>query len=261
MPGGSIGRAIKRMKRERDAPPVVFMAAKARPKKRRGYRTVARTRGVYAEGEMKYFDTERTSTALPASTNWTATEFPPNVGTPNTLVVPVVGSAINNRIGRMIKLLKLTVKGVIYVASQTNQGTNDNPSLCRVALVQDCQTNGAQAQGEDIFAAPTNAQPFNTVCSFQSLANLGRFKVWKDKWINLQNPNCSFDATNIEQAGLIKPFKFSLKFKNPIVVHFNAANGGTISDIVDHSFSIYATTTDTQLAPAIAYSARAYYKE
>lgn len=229
---------------------------------------VKRTRPAYAArtqhliyGEMKYFDTERSATALTASTDWTATEFPPNVGTPTTLVVPTVGSAINQRIGRRIKLLKLSVRGIINVPVQTNQTVADAPALVRILLVQDMQTNGAQAQGEDIMAAPTTAVALNTLQSFQSLASLGRFKVWKDIVLKVEDPNMTFDGTNIEQSGLAEYFKLKLKFKKPLEISFNATNGGTIADVVDNSFCVYATVLSAGLAPTISYNCRAYYKE
>lgn len=229
---------------------------------RAGYQVVPRSMGVFAKGEMKYFDTERAATVIPASVDWTGTEFPPNVGTPNTICSPTVGSAINQRIGREVKVMKIAVKGFIICPAQADASIADAPSYVRVALVEDTQTNATQAQGEEIFAAPTTASANHTVVTFQSLANLGRFIVHKDKIIVLQNPNAVNDlAGNIEQAGLLKPFKMKLNFKVPRSVRFNAVNGGTISDVVDRSFCVYAVTSNNQLNPTIIYNARCYYKE
>lgn len=235
--------------------------AQATVQSRAGYSTVPRSRGVYAIGEMKYFDTERSGTALTASVDWTGTEYPPNVGTPTTLVVPVTGSAINQRIGRRINLHKLRIRGIINCAAQVDQTAADNASLVRILLVWDCQTNATQAQGEEVMAAPTTASAQNVFSSFQSLASLGRFKILKDKKLSLQNPNSSYDGTNVEVAGLARHFKFDVVFKNPVSISFNAANGGTIADIVDNSFFVMAMATSTNLAPTISYQARAYFKE
>ena len=216
------------------------------------------------QGEMKYFDTERTQGNLAASTDWTATEYPPNVGTPNTICVPVQGTAINNRVGREVTVYKIKVRGLITVSAQTGQNAGDNYSVCRVALVQDTQTNGAQAQGEEIFAAPVTASAVQASSSFQSLANTGRFKVWKDKWIVMEDPNMANDtgATGgIVTTGIAKRFSFVKTFKKGLKVRFNGTNGGTIADIVDHSWSIYANTTFTTLTPQITYQARVSYKE
>ena len=109
--------------------------------------------------------------------------------------------------------------------------------------------------------SPTTASSTIAIHSFQSLANLGRFKVLKDKTFTMQNPNSSYDGTNIEQQGLKRTFKFVIKFAKPVTVSFNAVNGGTISDIVDNSWCIYATAASSQLSPTMEYTGRAYYKE
>lgn len=227
---------------------------------RAGYQTVPRTRGPYGFGEMKYFDTERTVSAIPSvSADWQGTEFPPNVGTPNTLCVPTTGSAINQRIGRKVKLFKLRVHGVISVPAQSDQTAGDIGAFVRVLLVHDKQTNATQAQGEEIMSSQSTA--FNQPNAFQSLASLGRFKILRDEKIDIDVPVISYDGTNLEQAGAMRHFDFNVVFKKPIEISFNATNGGTISDIVDHSFCIYAITSSTALVPAMNYVARAYYKE
>ena len=148
---------------------------------RRDYSTVPRTRGVYAVGEMKYFDTEGSTRAIPASSGWTGTEFPPNVGTPTTLFCPTVGSAINQRIGRSAKVHCIRIRGTIRIPQQANITSGDQASQIRLLLVQDDQTNAAQAQGEEIMVVPSTATGTVAVNSFMNLSNLGRFKILKDK--------------------------------------------------------------------------------
>lgn len=228
---------------------------------RKGYKTVPRTMGVYGAGEMKYFDTERTSTAVPVSLTWANSEFQPNVGTPTTLLCPTVGSAINQRIARKVKVYKIRVKGLITVAPLANQTAGPAAQTVRILLVRDKQTNAAQAQGEEIIAAPTTGSALHAVSAFQSLANLGRFDVLKDKTLTIQGPQLSYDGTNIESAGLSRPFKMTHKYSKPIEVSFNAVNGGTIADVVNDSWCVYANSTNNDLAAAILYQARVYYKE
>jgi len=238
-----------------------FMEGSTNLKKRDNYSTVPRSRGVYANGEMKYFDTERSTTAIPASTGWTGTEFPPNVGTPTTLVCPTVGSEINQRQGRNILLHRIQVKGVIQAPTQPTEAAGDNAALVRIALVQDQQTNATQAQGEQIFEPPTTVSALMAVNSFQNLDSLGRFVVHKDKKMFIGNPSLTFDGTNVIQQGLVKEFKMGVSFNPPLPIQFNATNGGTIADVVDKSFCIYAMATSANLVPSITYQARAYYKE
>ncbi len=240
------------------------LAAAKKQQARKGYSTVARTRGVYAQGEMKYFDTERALASIPAGTNWTGTEFDPNttqegtpVANPNTLFCPVVGSAINERIGRQAKVHKIKVRGHLNIAKLTTQ-TGSNSCLIRLLLVQDDQTNSAQVQGEEIMTDPVTASAHAVVDVYQALTNFGRFKVLKDHQIVMQNPNAV--ATD-DQMGLTRPFKWNIDFKAPIAVRFNATNGGTVADVVDVSWHVLAACSNADLVPQITYQARVCYKE
>ncbi len=232
-------------------------ARKISPSSAEVYHTVPRTRGVYAQGELKYFDTFLNPVAIPASADWTATEFSP--ATILTLFDPTQGNAISQRIGQKAQLHKLKLKGTINVPAQTNQTDADSSAQCRVILFQDMQTNATQAQGEELMRTEGTA-PKN-VNSFQNFNEFGRFRVWKDKTMTLMSPSISFDGTNIEQSGLSRAFKFNLNFsKDPIAVRFNATNGGTIADIVDNSFHVLAICSSAELAPTISYVARCSFK-
>lgn len=226
---------------------------------RRGYSSVARTRGAQVTGEMKYFEQEVSATALTASADWTVTEFDPNATA--TLFCPAVGAAINQRIGKACKVLKIKIRGNISVAAQTNQTATDAACMVRMLLVQDYQTNAAQAQGEQVMTAPTSATALVAVTSFQNINNFGRFRVLKDKTFTLGDPAISWDGTNIEQNGLIKPFKMTVKFRVPQIVRFNATNGGTVADIVDNSWHLIINTSSIALAPLLNYQCRVCYKE
>lgn len=203
--------------------------------------------------EMKYFDSLVTSTSIPSSTNWTATELDPT--TLNCLFAPTQGTAINNRVGRKVSIRKLKITGQITAAAQADATAADAAAHVRLICYMDQQSNGQQSQGEDLMDGSSGTTA-GSVNAFQSLANFGRFKVLSDKHIVLQNPNMTYDGTNIEQAGLIKYFKMSYVFKKPLIVHFNATNGGTVADIVDNSFHVIANTTSAALAPALTYNAR-----
>lgn len=239
-----------------------------RKAKRRNYTTVARTRGVYAVGEMKYFDVESSSQAIVAATGWAGTELQPNVAVPGkavpgTFFAPVVGSAINERIGREVKVHKIKIRGIINVAPQTAQSTADTAAIVRLLFVHDTQTNSAQVQGEQVMQPSVTAAAFNNTFTFQNLANFGRFNVKKDKMITLGDPNMAGEiaAGNVVTAGLARPFKMTIKYTKPVSVRFNATNGGTIADIVDNSWTLLGTCSNASLIPTISYQARVCYKE
>jgi len=241
------------------------------PLTRVGYDSVPRTRGAPVQGEMKYFDCDRTAQAITiVTTTWPAgtvkdPETTINLGSaavaaPLCLFAPTVGSALNQRVGRQVRVFKIKVKGTIIVPVQTGQTAADAATQCRIVLCQDMQTNASQMTGDQLFQNATGAS--TTISTFQNPNNFGRFRVLKDKMCILQNPNTQQPGVTVyDQAGLKRSFKMNINFKKPIIVHFNATNGGTVADIVDHSFHILAGCDDTGLVPQLAYYSRVAYKE
>lgn len=224
------------------------------------------------QGEMKYFDSDHTGVLITAvTTTWPAgTSIDPlttiNLGSaavanPLTLCAPTVGAALNQRVGRKISVRKIKITGTINCAVQAAQAIADTATKMRLVLVQDMQTNSAQMTGAQLYQDATAA--ITTLGTYQNPNNFGRFRVLKDKFITLQNPNMAGEvaAGNIIQAGLRANFKFSVNFKTPVNVHFNATNGGTVADIVDNSFHVLAGTDNIALAPTISYYCRVCYKD
>lgn len=226
--------------------------------KRSGYTTVARTRGPYAHGEMKYFDTARDG-SIASSATWAGTEVDPN--TVDTLVAPTVGAGINQRIGKAIHIHKIKIRGRIY--TPTIEATANAPPTIQIRLVLclDKQTNSSQMQGEQLF--PSSAATNVAVNAFQNIDNFGRFLVLKDKTFTLQNPNMSGDNSSKDVSALGIPFKLNYRFKKPLQVRFNATNGGTIADIVDNSLHMLAnaSTATAPFGAALVYASRICYKE
>lgn len=239
--------------------------------KRAGYGSVQRARGAAVQGEMKYFDTEKQSTAIAAcTTTWVAgTMMDPTttinlgdaaIATPQCLFAPKVSAALNGRIGRKCKVFSIKIRGYIFVTTQAAQAAADPMSIIRLMLVLDKQTNATQMTGaqliNDAGAAGT------TLNAFQNPNNFGRFNVLKQKIIPVGNPGGFNDAaTTGATNGISKPFKMTFKFRSPIVVNFNATNGGTVADIIDNSFHIVAGCDNTNLAPTLIYYSRVCYKE
>lgn len=239
----------------------------ARPKKRArtGYSTVPRTRGVYAKGEMKYFSSAREATNILGGNDWAGANVDPNaipVANINTIFAPTQGSGINQRIGKACKIYKIKIRGHVNCAPEVNQTTGANPADIRVLLVQDLQTNGTQAAG-NLVMETVAANALLNVDAFQNIDNFGRFRVLKDKSFILEDPNMTaVSATEHNTNGLTKRFKWNITFRKPIQVRFNATNGGTIADIVDNSFHMYAYASSTSgLAPYISYNCRICFKE
>lgn len=238
---------------------------------RQGFAAVARSPGAAVIGEMKYFDCALQNTALvAAATDWTGSMQDPNttidlgsaaVANPLCLFVPTVGAALNQRIGRKVKVLKVKVQGRISCANQAAAAAGDAVTAIRLVLCLDQQTNAAQMTGQQLFnPAPTAT---GALVAFQNPNNFGRFRVLKEKRFMLQNPNMTGSPTagDVVQSGIGVNFKFNVNFKVPVEVHFNATNGGTVADVVDNSFHMLCSCDSTALAPFIAYYSRVCYKE
>jgi len=214
---------------------------------------VARSAGTpLAITERKYFDSQLNAATVAAdAASWAGMEQDP--ATLNTLFCPVQGDDFLNRQGRKVQVLSLKIRGFIDCPAQANQTATDAGQLCRLLLVMDKQTNATQLNAEDVISSGTGVVALQM---FQNPAFFGRFRVLKDKTFNLQNPNLSYDGTNIEQNGLIKEFKFNIKFKKPVVIHFNSTNGGSVADIVDNSFHIIMNSNNTALGARLSYKCR-----
>jgi len=212
------------------------------------YPSVARTRGAAVQ-EKKYFDAAKALTAIP--NGWISSEVDP---AGDCLFYPTQGDGVANRNGRKATMLAMRIRGMIQAAPQSNQAATEQPTLIRIIVYQDMQSNGAQSQGEEVM---TNT---SSVFDFQNTANFGRFKVWKDKLLKIDETELVWDGTNVEQCGAIRQFKMNIKFKKPIVVNFKS-NTGDVADIVDNSFHIIACTYNTAFAPQIIYNCRTVFLE
>jgi len=212
-----------------------------------------------AISETKYFDADRDLTAIQnvAGASWANTEQDP--ATLNCLFAPSQGNDYNNREGRKCYVKAIKMRGYINCLAQTDATTADGAAFVRLIVYMDKQTNATFSQGEDVIAS--GSATLNTVASFQNPANFGRFRVLKDKIISLEAKAMSYDGTNMEQAGLMRPFKVNIKFRKPLLIHFNATNGGTVADIVDNSFHVIAATSSAALAPNIVYKSRVVFCE
>lgn len=230
---------------------------------------VPRTLGPLAVSESKYFDSYLSSATISEQNNWQSSELDPT--TLNTLFCPTEGSDIDNRIGRKVSLYKLALRGVIrgsYAVGQANILTS--PAF-RIILYQDMQTNGVQSQGEELMAAPGTANTSLAFSTFQNLSNLGRFKVLKDLVLRPRIVTAAVDTSNSgtgvntsTQGYSDIIFKIVVKFKKPVVVKFNATNGGTIGDIVDNSFHLIGIKSNSAFGDQLGtmnYQCRGYYKD
>ena len=150
---GSVGSASAKKRRRmgnRYYARKVYRPTYVRP----GYGAIGRTPGGGVLGEMKYFDTTVASRIVPATSNWVGTTLDPT--TFNTLCVPVVGAANNQRIGKEINILKVKVRGQFQMPKTEAYGTGVPPAVVRYGVFQDMQTNSTQADGNLVMTSTSN---------------------------------------------------------------------------------------------------------
>lgn len=220
---------------------------------------VPRTPGGQTISDSHYFDTERTATAIPSvTTGWAGTEMDPNTSAMLTLFAPVEGNDIQNRYARKVFLKKIHIYGSINIPEQTGQAAPEAHTNVRLVLYQDCQTNASNTNVAQLVLLSGAAS--DAIHMMMSTANFGRFKIWKDKMFTFQNAATSGLAagSTVVQSGLCKNFKMVIRPN--IWVNYNATNGGTVADIVDHSFHLLANADQIGFAPTIRYKVRSVFK-
>lgn len=214
---------------------------------------VARSYGnPLAVTERKYFDSTRAALAIPS---WAATsangELDPAVA--NCLFSPIQGDDFNNRTGRKVTVLAIKIRGTFNIPVNNDLLAATVTPTLRILMVQDQQTNAAQLNSEDVVT--TN------VYGFQNPAFFGRFKVIKDKFLKMPDPTRTGINDNMNLGGIQVPFKMNIKFKKPVIVHYNSTNGGTVADVIDNSFHLIGGCTDAAMTPSIAYTSRTVYMD
>lgn len=139
----------------------------------------ARTAG-YLGIETKFIDYEYNAAVSKALAG---AEADPAVGALNAIAQ---GDSENNRDGRKCTLVGLYIKGYIERDPVDQAGTISeltSAATCRLVVVQDTQSNGAQLNAEDVFEDPTDTALEPLV--FRNLQYTKRFRILHDECIDL----------------------------------------------------------------------------
>ncbi len=222
---------------------------------------VPRTMGPFAQTESKYFDSFLSAAGVPESTDWTATEIDPAAA--NTLFFPSEGADINNRVGRKVSVYKIALRGVIAQTASPDKADIEAQGAFRMILYIDTQSNGGQAQGEEVMAPPGAATVPLTFSTFQSTANFGRFRVLKDKIFYPRDLTAMTDGASTASMNAADiPFSMKYSFKKPVEVRYNGSTTpGVVGDIVDNSFHLLMQKSTALGTHLISYQCRTYYKD
>jgi len=234
---------------------------------RNRYYRVPRTLGaLFANPEIKYYDTDRPNIDIPAVSATTLTAAPSTepTGTVGCLFAPSLGDTVSQRNGRKVAIKKIRISGSVQIPPQSAQSTGEDPIIVRVVVYVDKQSNGAQAGLVDVFRGVTGGVgPFTMIKQPQSTGQMGRFRVLKDKFYTFDNFNAVGTAGSFIQSSILKNFKFNITFKKPLNVNFNDVNDGTVASISSGAVHLQANATINSTIPQaqafIAYSSRVVF--
>lgn len=222
----------------------------ARKRRSAYYRGASRSAGNLGI-EKKFYDTSAAANIV-APTDCTGGEVDPT--TVNCISAPAVGDNATARDGRKIVAKYLQIKGSVRFSTLTNQSLSIDSNRIMVAVVLDTQTNGAQLNSEDVFTNPRAA----ATTADAPLRNLNygeRFKILKLQQFCLQDPNMTYDGTNVEINGMAEQFDWYIPLKN-LKIAFNATETAGVASVLDNSIHLVAFATTTTPQAAIAYNSR-----
>ncbi len=212
-----------------------------------------RRTGGFLGIENKFYDTSIVGAVLTAPTGSTGGEHNPSA----TIALNTVtrGDGESQRNGKDITMNNIGIRGHIRVPPKANLSAADNGVVCYVALVLNTQTNGALLNSEDVFKN-ISADGLLMGQPWRNLQFTSRFKVLASKMVVFaRSPELTWDGTNMEQGGLVRPFQMFVDLKG-LKVHYSSASTETIANIIDNSLNIVAFSNGTGLAPVLSYSAR-----
>lgn len=204
--------------------------------------------------EKKFYDTSLAATTIPAGTDATGGEFDPSAT--SMISTPAQGDGEQNRDGKRINILSCVVNGVIRLAASELQSNPYAGTKVFVALVLDTQSNGAQAQSEQVFKN-TAANADTQVVPVKNLLFGNRFRILKEKIFDLTPGSMShFAVDSFSNDGKAVTFKWFIPFPGGLPVNFNSGTTASIANVIDNSLHIMAFQTNANDPVQITYNAR-----
>lgn len=190
--------------------------------------------------EVKYLDTSLAVTIQgEGATIFAGMEADP--ATVLCLSAPAQGNGPTDRDGQVIVVTGLHLTGIVRRVAQ-NTFNVPQPSIVRVWVILDTQTNGAQLNSEDVFVNTLNND--QTVATpLRNMLFGRRFKVLATRTFVMPANTFQLEEGPLHyQNGSIHPINIMLK-KLRIPVRFNASAAG-VASVVDNSIHVIACHND-----------------
>lgn len=177
---------------------------------------------------------------------------------PSTMLclnAPAEGTGASQRSTRNVKFTDLHINGYIEFPQLGSTSNYDTPGYCKIWVVMDTQTNGAQMTSDQLLLDIGTAG-FD-ILSQRNLENTDRFKVLAELTVREGDRAAVWDGTDQRTSGKFVPFEIHRKL-NMRTKFVTTGTGATIADIQDNSIHVLALATDVG-STNIAYTSRIRY--
>lgn len=139
------------------------------------------------------------------------------------------GDGESNRDGRKCVLKSLHLRGNVNI-SESSGSSFQAPSIMRVIVVWDTQTNGAQLNAEDVMLPATHVEH-----SFRNLQFSKRFRILMDHTFTVNPTAGAGDGTANDFGAVERSFKWNFNFNIPVIHNGTTA---VVAAITDNSLHI-----------------------
>jgi len=237
-------------------------------------RVQARTRIIpwSPQGETKYFDVSLLQTVASAA-DWTGTEVPctnyiqsdgTTLGayTDAALLPSAVGAGYGQVVGSKYHIKKIRIRGEVKSAIAVDQADVSVATTVRIVLVEDTRPNGAQGQGEEVFADMGTAAQNNFNFLAMGAGQGGRFRILKDEIVVLQPSVAGTDGANTNSV-VNGAATFSFTYKpsgvKEVMLKANSATP-TVASLSSCNYFLLCHSSATTIGTVISAVSRCYYE-
>lgn len=196
--------------------------------------------------ETKFHDCYKAPAAVVATTASAEQDPAANASCLNAIAQ---GDGESNRDGRKCLLKSLQIKGQINSTVQSDQADIVEPPMCRVVVVIDHQTNGAQLNSEDVLKDAAGLD----MCSLKNLQYSRRFTTLYDQ-VHTLSPAVAGSDGACTMSVNFSPCYFQLYKKLNLPVNFTNTTSD-IANIMDNSIHVIAIASGSGLC-TLGYQSR-----